>query len=128
MCTSHTREVLQNAKATKIAEVDALFKGPLAADPQKQAILAQIDGATTPEEALAVDVVGPTTQSWRTYQNQQINLKKDRVNRVLVNYTDNGQEKRVIMKDDDAKKFVSQADATVLANTQIRPLTRWRCA
>ncbi|NLM02780.1 putative protein {ECO:0000313/EMBL:ADL58997,1} [Methanothermobacter wolfeii] len=114
------QEVLQNAKATKIAEVDALFKGPLATDPQKQAILAQIDGATTPEEALAVDVVGPATQSWRTYQNQQINLKKDRVNRVMVNYTDNGQEKRVIMKVDDAKKFVSQADATVLANTQIQ--------
>ncbi|MGB9837546.1 DUF515 domain-containing protein [Methanothermobacter sp.] len=114
------QEVLQNAKATKIAEVDALFKGPLATDPQKQAILAQIDAAVTPEEALAVDVVGPATQSWRTYQNQQINVKKDRVGRVMVNYTDNGQEKRVIMKVNDAKKFVSQADATVLANTQIQ--------
>lgn len=114
------QETLQNAKATKIAEVDALFKGPLATDPQKQAILAQIDAAVTPEEALAVDVVGPATQSWRTYQNQQINIKKDRVGRVMVNYTDNNQEKRVIMKVDDAKKFVSQADATVLANTQIQ--------
>jgi hypothetical protein len=114
------QETLQNAKATKIAEVDALFKGPLATDPQKQAILAQIDAAVTPEEALAVDVVGPATQSWRTYQNQQINIKKDRVGRVMVNYTDNDQEKRVIMKVDDAKKFVSQADATVLANTQIQ--------
>ncbi|MDI9619049.1 DUF515 domain-containing protein [Methanothermobacter sp.] len=114
------QEVLQNAKATKIAEVNALFKGPLATDPQKQAILAQIDAAVTPEEALAVDVVGPATQSWRTYQNQQINIKKDRVGRVMVNYTDNGQEKRVIMKVADAKKFVSQADATVLSNTQIQ--------
>ncbi|MCQ8905133.1 MAG: DUF515 domain-containing protein [Methanothermobacter sp.] len=114
------QETLQNAKATKIAEVDALFKGPLATDPQKQAILAQIDAAVTPEEALAVDVVGPATQSWRTYQNQQINIKKDRVGRVMVNYTDNDQEKHVIMKVDDAKKFVSQADATVLANTQIQ--------
>ncbi|ADL58997.1 MULTISPECIES: DUF515 domain-containing protein [Methanothermobacter] len=114
------QEVLQNAKATKIAEVDALFKGPLATDPQKQAILAQIDAAVTPEEALAVDVVGPATQSWRTYQNQQINIKKDRVGRVMVNYTDNDQQKRVIMKVADAKKFVSQADATVLANTQIQ--------
>ncbi len=80
------QQTLQAAKDQKIAEVDAYFKGPLATDPQKQAILAEIDSGQTPEEVLAVDVLGPATKSWRRYQTQEINTKKDKFNRVMVVY------------------------------------------
>lgn len=70
------QEALESAKAQKIAEVNAYYKGPLATDPRKQALLAQIESATTPEEVLAIDVLGPATQSWRTYQLQQIQAKR----------------------------------------------------
>lgn len=118
-------ETLQSAKAEKLAEVEAYFKGPLATDPQKQAILAEIDSGTTPEEVLAVDVLGPATKSWRKYQTQQINTQKDKFNRVMVVYntTDTGgqsRSKRAIMKVSDAQKLVNEADATVLANMVIQ--------
>jgi hypothetical protein len=126
---------LTGAKDVKYGEVEAYFKGPLATDPQKQSLLAQIDGATTPEEVLAIDVLGPATTSWRTYQTQQIKTKKDKFGRVMVVYsTDASQsvtatnqtatpqtasQKDVIMKVSDAQAFVNQADATVLANMVI---------
>ncbi|HOL68824.1 MAG TPA: DUF515 domain-containing protein, partial [Methanothermobacter sp.] len=87
-------ETLQSAKSEKLSEVNAYFKGPLATDPQKQAILAEIDSGTTPEEVLAVDVLGPATKSWRKYQTQEIKTKKDKFNRVMVvyNMTDTGSQ------------------------------------
>jgi hypothetical protein len=124
------QETLNGAKTTKITEVNAYFKGPLAVDPQKQSILAQIDSGVTPEEVLAVDVIGPATQSWRTYQLNQIKIKKDQFNRIMVVYSADTQnttntsptanQKNVIMKVGDAEKFVAQNDATVLANMEIR--------
>ncbi len=129
------QQTLTGAKDVKYGEVEAYFKGPLATDPQKQSLLAQIDGATTPEEVLAIDVLGPATNSWRTYQTQQIKTKKDKFGRVMVVYsTDASQsvtgtnqsttpqasaQKDIIMKVSDAQTFVNQADATVLANMVI---------
>lgn len=110
---------LQDAKQTKINEVNAYFKGPLAADPQKLTIMAQIESSVTPDQALAVDVIGPATTSWRAYQTQQINTKKDPYGRVMVTYAAGGQ-KDLIMKVAAAQQLVNQADATVLANTDIK--------
>jgi len=119
------QKTLQGAKAQKLAEVDAYFKGPLAMDPQKQSILADIESGNTPEEVLAVDVLGPATKSWRKYQSQEINTKKDKFNRVMVVYNtttagNQTESKRVIMKASDAQKIVNEADATVLANMVIQ--------
>ena len=128
------QQTLQGAKDVKLGEVDAYFKGPLATDPQKTNLLNQINTGTTAEEVLAVDVLGPATKSWRTYQTQQIKTKKDPFGRVMVVYsTDASQsvtaanqtaapasQKEVIMKVADAQTFVNQADATVLANMEIQ--------
>ncbi len=128
------QQTLQGAKDVKIGEIDAYFKGPLATDPQKTNLLNQINAGTTAEEVLAVDVLGPATKSWRTYQTQQIKTKKDPFGRVMVVYsTDASQsvtatnqsitpaaQKDVIMKIADAQTFVNQADATVLANMEIQ--------
>lgn len=125
------QETLDGAKNTKIAEVDAYYKGSLAVDPQRQTLLDEINNAVTPEEVLAIDVIGPATQSWRTYQNQQINTKKDRFNRVMIVYSTDTQaantsdqttpsQKNVILKVVEAQKFVNQSDATVLANMEIQ--------
>ncbi len=121
------QETLNSAKATKLAEVDAYFKGPLAVDPQRESILARINSGATPEEVLAVDVLGPATKSWRTYQQTQIETKKDPFNRIMVVYStdqtnasDVANQKNVMMKVDDAQKFVAQNDASVLANMEIQ--------
>lgn len=126
------QETLNEAKTLKFNEVEAYFKGPLAVDPQKQALMAEIDGAETPEQALAVDVLGPATTSWRTYQNQQINAKKDKFSRVMIVYSTDPEaqiqndtqtsenQKNVIMKVNEAQRLVSQTDATVLANMVIQ--------
>ena len=112
------QESMTAAKQTKITEVDTYFKGPLALDPRKTSILAEIDGGTTPEMVLAVDVLGPATSAWREYQNQQIQSKKDPYGRVMITYEASGQ-KNMIMKTSEAKKIVNEADAAVLSNLEI---------
>ena len=112
------QESMAAAKQTKITEVDTYFKGPLALDPRKTSILAEIDGGTTPEMVLAVDVLGPATSAWREYQAQQIGSKKDPYNRVMITYEASGQ-KNMIMKISEAKKIVNEADAAVLSNLVI---------
>ncbi len=112
------QESMTAAKQAKITEVDTYFKGPLALDPRKSSILAEIDGGTTPESVLAVDVLGPATSAWREYQNQQIKSKKDPYGRVMISYEASGQ-KNMIMKASEAKKIVNEADAAVLSNLEI---------
>ncbi len=109
---------LQDAKNTKIKEVNSFYKGPLATDPQKLTLLAEIDSSVTPEQALAVDVLGPATTAWRAYQSNQINTKKDPYGRVMLTYT-SGDKKDLIVKADAAQTLVAQSDASVLANVEI---------
>jgi hypothetical protein len=109
------QETLGSAKQTKLNEVNAYFKGPLALDPQKQTLTAEIEGAETPEQALAVDVMTPATAAWREYQTQEINAQKDPYGRVMIAYSAEGQ-KNLIMKVADAQTIVNEADASVLAN------------
>ncbi len=128
------QDTLNSAKMAKINEVNSYFKGALATDPRKNMLLADIDSGTTPDQVLAVDVIGPATTSWRTYQNQQINLKKDPYGRVQISYstqisnetndtstpiTSASDVKNLIVKVADAQKIVNEADASVLANMQI---------
>lgn len=109
---------LQDAKNTKISEVNSYFKGALATDPQKLTLLAEIESAVTPEQALAVDVLGPATTSWRAYQQNQIETKKDPYGRVMLTYS-SGDKKDLIMKVAAAQTLVTQSDASVLANVEI---------
>lgn len=109
---------LQDAKNYKINEVNSYFKGALATDPQKITLRAEIESGVTPEQVMAVDVLGPATASWRAYQSNQINTKKDPYGRVMLTYT-SGSEKDLIMKVAAAQILVNQADASVLANVDI---------
>jgi hypothetical protein len=131
------QDTLNSAKMSKINEVNSYFKGALAADPQKNMILADIDSGVTPDQVLAVDVIGPATTAWRAYQNQQINLKKDPYGRVQISYsnqpTATGNDTNstnsavssssavtnLIVKVADAQKIVNEADATVLSNMEV---------
>jgi hypothetical protein len=113
------QQTLNAAKTTKINEVNTYFKGPLAVDPRKQALMAEIDGATTPESVLAVDVLGPATGAWREYQTQQIKAQKDNYGRVMIVYAA-GTTKQIIIGVSDAQKIVNRSDASVLANMVIK--------
>jgi len=113
------QDTMTAAKQTKITEVNTYFKGALATDYNKTLLLAQIDAGTTPEMVLAVDVIGPATQSWRDYQNQQITTKQDPYGRVMITYAAGGQ-KNLIVKVADAQKIVNEADAAVLSNMEIK--------
>jgi hypothetical protein len=132
------QDTLNGAKMAKINEVNSYFKGALAVDPRKNMILADIDSGVTPDQVLAVDVLGPATSAWREYQTQQINLKKDPYGRVMISYstpsstgndtnsttgsltTSASDMKNLIVKVADAQKIVNEADASVLANMDIR--------
>jgi hypothetical protein len=113
------QDTLSNAKQAKLAEVDAYFKGPLATDTTGIQLRADIDSATTPDLVNAIDVLGPATNEWRTYQTQQIKSQKDAYGRVMITYSA-GTQKNAIVKVADAQTLVNQADATVLSNMVIK--------
>ncbi|AEG17262.1 MAG: RcpC/CpaB family pilus assembly protein [Methanobacterium paludis] len=112
------QDSLNNAKMEKINETNSYFTGPLATDSKKLTLLAQIDAGVTPEQVLAVDVMGPATSSWRTYQKQQIVNKTDPYGRVMITYTANDQ-KNLLMNNSSAQTIVNEADASVLSKMEI---------
>ena len=116
------QETLGNAKNAKFSEINTYFTGPLATDPIGIDLRAQVEGATTPDEVNAIDVMTPATQQWRTYQSGQIQNISNQSNsfgRVMVTYTA-GTQKDVILKAADAQTLVNQNDAVVLANIEIK--------
>lgn len=113
------QDAMGDAKQSKIDEVRTYFKGPLATDPRGIDLRLQIDSAETPEQVLAIDVLGPATQAWREYQTQQIESQKDPYGRVMVAYAANNQ-KNIILKVADAQNLVNEADASVLSNMVIK--------
>ena len=110
---------LNDAKQSQINLVDSYYTGPLATDPEKQTLLSEIESAVTPDQASAIDVLGPATTSWQAYQNQQVNTLKDNYSRVQVSYSNVGTQKTIILKVPDAQTLISQSDASVLSNMVI---------
>jgi hypothetical protein len=90
------QDSMNSAKMAKINEVNSYFKGALATDPRKNLLLADIDIGVTPDQVLAVDVIGPATSAWREYQSQQINLKKDPYGRVMISYSTHHQALKIL--------------------------------
>lgn len=113
------QESLGSAKQTKINQVNAYFTGPLATDPRGIDLRLQIESAQTPEQAMAIDVLGPATQAWREYQTKQIESQKDPYGRVMIVYSA-GNQKNILLKVADAQKLVNEADASVLSKMQIK--------
>lgn len=113
------QDSLSNSKQVKLAAVNTYFTGPLATDARGINLRAQIESATTPDQADAIDVLGPATEAWREYQNKQINSQKDPYGRVMISYSA-GSQKNVIVKATDAKTLVSQADAGALSKMTIQ--------
>ena len=112
------QDTLNNAKMQKINETDTLFTGALSTDPKKTSLLASIDSGVTPDQVLAIDVKGPATVSWRTYQNQQITAKQDPYGRVMISYTTNDDKNR-IMNTSSAQTIVNESDANALSQMDI---------
>ena len=114
------QDSLNNAKMQKINETSTYFTGPLATDPIKPTLLAEIDAGVTPEQVLAIDVMGPATSSWRTYQNKQIVNKTDPYGRVMISYNDSANnQKNNLVNVTDAHSMVNEADANVLYKMDI---------
>lgn len=113
------QDSLSNSKQVKLAAVNTYFTGPLATDARGINLRAQIESATTPDQADAIDVLGPATEAWREYQNKQINSQKDPYGRVMISYSA-GSQKNAIVKATDAKTLVSQADAGALSKMTIQ--------
>lgn len=77
---------LSTARTNKINELNSLFKGPLALDPNVLTLTSEIELAKSQEEVNAIDIIRPATYSWREYQSKQINKTKDDFNRVMLTY------------------------------------------
>jgi len=110
---------LNDAKQSQINLVNSYYAGPLATDPEKQTLLSEIESSVTPDQASAIDVLGPATTSWQAYQNQQVNTLKDNYSRVQVSYSNAGTQQTIIIKVSDAQQLIKQSDAAALSNMVI---------
>lgn len=106
---------LNNAKNNKINEVNMLFTNDLTVDPNKQAIISQIDSASSIEEVNNIDVNAMAYPILKKHLQEQINTSKDKYNRIQFNYNNT----TTIMDVDDANNKLKSMDANELTLTNI---------
>lgn len=112
-----SQEELNSAKIAKLNELNSLYKGPLAIDDNAFILKSQIDAATSPEEIESIDILRPATESWKYYQNKEINIVHDDFDRVMATYNSNT-SKNTIMNIESAHEVVANNDGFFLANIE----------
>ena len=109
-----SQENLSLARTTKLNELHALYKGPLASCPNEMSLENQISNAKNPEEVEMINIVSPATKDWKEFHKKSININQDRFNRTMAKY-DNG-TKSVILNVNEATQIVNENDVYALSN------------
>lgn len=102
-------------KNSKLNEVHALYKGPLALNDNAYTLENRINKAYDVEEIKSIDVVRSATKDWRLYHSSKIVSSKDDFGRVMMSY---GENRNILMSVKDANDFVKDNDAKILSNVQ----------
>ncbi len=100
---------------SKLNEVHALYKGPLALNENAYTLENRINKAYDIEEIKSIDVVRSATKDWRLYHSSKIVSSKDDFGRVMMSY---GEDRNILMSVKDANDFVKDNDAKILSNVQ----------
>ena len=100
---------------SKLNELNALYKGPLAVNENYYTLESRINKAYDVEELKSIDVLRSATKDWRLYHSSEIVDSKDEFGRVMMEY---GENKNIIMSVKDANDFVKSNDAKTLSNVQ----------
>ena len=100
---------------SKLNEVHALYKGPLALNENAYTLENRINNAYDIEEIKSIDVVRSATKDWRLYHSSKIVSSKDDFGRVMMSY---GEDRNILMSVKDANDFVKDNDAKILSNVQ----------
>ena len=100
---------------SKLNELNALYKGPLAVNENYYTLETRINKAYDVEELISIDVLRSATKDWRLYHSSEIVDSKDEFGRVMMEY---GENKNIIMSVKDANDFVKDNDAKTLSNVQ----------
>ena len=100
---------------SKLNELNALYKGPLAVNENYYTLETRINKAYDVEELKSIDILRSATKDWRLYHSSEIVDSKDEFGRVMMEY---GENKNIIMSVKDANDFVKSNDAKTLSNVQ----------
>ena len=100
---------------SKLNELNALYKGPLAVNENYYTLETRINKAYDVEELKSIDILRSATKDWRLYHSSEIVDSKDEFGRVMMEY---GENKNIIMSVKDANDFVKDNDAKTLSNVQ----------
>ena len=100
---------------SKLNELHALYKGPLALNDNAYTLENRINKAYDIEEIKSIDVVRSATKDWRLYHSSKIVSSKDDFGRVMMSY---GEDKNILLSVKDANDFVKDNDAKILSNVQ----------
>ena len=109
------QEELNNAKTSKLNELNSLYKGPLATSTDAFQLKKEIENSNSLIEVKMVDILRPATKSWQNYQLKSIRINTDNFNRTMAVFETN-ETKNVIMNVVNATHFIKTNDATVLSN------------
>lgn len=102
---------LQEHKNIKISQLNSLFPESTSQNSNKQAIISQIESASSIEMVDSIDIYAQAKPLLINQLNEDISQQKDKYDRILLK--DENSSK--IFSTDDAKKYIKTLDPTVLA-------------
>lgn len=108
-------EELKNEKNVKINEVNSIFKDNLTDNPTKQALLSQINSASSVEELQEIDVESIAYPVLKNQLSDQINQLKDNYDRVQLDI--NGSSN--IMSVNNASSFINSSKPDELSDISV---------
>lgn len=108
-------EELKNEKNVKINEVNSIFKDNLTDNPTKQALLSQINSASSVEELQEIDVESIAYPVLKNQLSDQINQLKDNYDRVQLDI--NGSSN--IMSVNNASSFINSSKTDELSDISV---------
>lgn len=106
---------LQTAQSEKLNQLHSLYKGPLASAPEMFNLQKQIKDSKNAHQIEIIDIVGPATKDWKSFQKTSINQNHDKFNRTMAVYELN-ESKSVIMPVAEALNIVNSQDVYVISN------------
>lgn len=87
------QEKLNSAKTAKLNELDSLYIGALANSNDAFMLKKEIEDANNIYEVESINILGPATKSWKSYQTKSIKSNTDPFNRTMAIYNTNENKK-----------------------------------
>lgn len=106
---------LKNAQTNKLNELHSLYKGPLASAGESFVLENEIKDCKNAGQVNSINIIGPATKDWKSFQLKAIEKNKDSFNRTMAIYETNN-TKNIIMPASEAIEIVNNNNVWTISN------------